>query len=102
MGLLEELLERLVLGLQNLELGEDLIDGGALGKKFCKAESKFKYKSIQAAKIKWRNLQYGGDIPSLVFRRVSRSWIACRSFGSFLFSLSISNFFSSTSLCISS
>jgi hypothetical protein len=45
-GLLEGLLERLVLRLQNLELGGDFVDGGALGKKFCKAETKFKYKKI--------------------------------------------------------
>jgi hypothetical protein len=31
-----------------LELGGDFVDGGALGEKFCKAESKFKYKNIQA------------------------------------------------------
>jgi hypothetical protein len=48
MGLLEGLLERLVLRLQNLELGGDFVDGGALGKKLCKAESKFKYQNIQA------------------------------------------------------
>jgi hypothetical protein len=46
MGPLEGFLERLVLGLQNLELGGDFVDGGALGKQFCKAESEFKLKGI--------------------------------------------------------
>jgi hypothetical protein len=44
MRLFKGLLERLMLGLQNFELGGDFIEGGALGKQLCKAESKFKVK----------------------------------------------------------
>jgi hypothetical protein len=40
--LIEGLLEGCMLGFQNFELGGDGVDGGTLGKLFCKAESKFK------------------------------------------------------------
>jgi hypothetical protein len=46
MRLLEGLLNRFVLGFQNFKLGIDFVDGGALVKQFCKAESKFKLKYI--------------------------------------------------------
>ena len=82
-----------MLSFQNLELGGDIVDGGALGKKICKAEKiKLKYKNIQNNKGMLRNLRYGGDKPSLAFKRLSWSWIACWSSASFLFSRSISDF----------